>query len=229
MTKNDKGAVDTLFIIAMLLVLGAGVFIWWRVTSASETVSNSENSSTPIPEPARQGPEEYKVTTAVPEQWKEYKDTESGLSLFHPEDWDVAETTTTDPQQFSNDFSKGAESLAIINVKPIDVVQYIVLGIDIVELETKTVVDQFKANFLSISADEGSIVEKEILFDGNLATSISWKQDGAESTNIFVGANGRTYVIPASLPKDDPRLKEDTDPTEYKTIIDSINISDIEQ
>lgn len=123
---NNKGAVDFLFVAALIAVLIGAYFVFNRVTEADKTVNEVEQSvdkntaSTPASdteagsdENSEDGEATQEVTqTNTPEGWVGYRAASHGFSFAYPQEWGDA-TEVIDGPGYDNCAGSCGETLTV--------------------------------------------------------------------------------------------------------------------
>lgn len=89
MLKNRNGAIDVLFLAALVLVTLATMFTLWRVEEADRQVSKSEASTETVTTPKQKTQKESTEEPMVPVGYLLYESEALGISFEYPEDWFV--------------------------------------------------------------------------------------------------------------------------------------------
>jgi len=93
---NQKGALDPIVIILLVVVLAMGGYIGWTVLKSDKEETTETTQSNKETTEAKQE-EQVIEDDNIPEGWVEYQNDEFGLSLYHPADWVVGDETYSHP------------------------------------------------------------------------------------------------------------------------------------
>jgi hypothetical protein len=99
--KNQKGFLDLTLILALVIIIAVGGFVWWRVSNADEpTVADSTLKTTKTA-----NTEELEPT--IPEGWVEYVNEEFGFSFAYPAYWGQLKENRTNYEDIEGTYATG--------------------------------------------------------------------------------------------------------------------------
>jgi len=194
---NQKGALDPIVIILLILVLAMGGYIGY--TFLNKDKDDTPVETTQVTQQETQIEDQSTQEDDIPEGWIVYQNEKFGLSLYHPADWEVggelhdhptivgSRVNITSPDYQSVEEAIGGTTTGVGGL----------VNISIYDIEEKTLQERYPEGGEGLMA---TIINRE---NGHTVTEIddneAWQYeidyegDSAYTTEFIVG--GRTYSI----------------------------------
>lgn len=192
--RNKSSGFSVVELLILVTILGLAGFAGWSATQKSKSKNNE--TSYQADQSIQKEMEEYKRSTSIPKEWKNYTLEEYRISFSHPDSWRIVTSSYEKEigEETQNVYSRDATKIFVICLQEKSLLQNCNDQININNQEFPKSVAQMKEYYDSYVAGYS---QRDIVIDGHPAVEFTEPSSGsfAGKKTYLVSANGHTYHL----------------------------------